>query len=181
MEVATRLLLVLAAPAFVLLKNPMTVKLDKLDCDYNPKFCVNSSCKLKAINRTSGAVTVGCYFVRPLASVNLDIGVYSKSSSNVYQPTPLRFHEDLCALVVGGGNPLVKNTFTWAAETIGRSLPTCPMSGKNMLENVLFDSNFIPSNLLPTGQYRLHMRKSTGSNDTIMLVKYYFTVTNPFY
>jgi hypothetical protein len=103
------------------------VKLDKLQCDFNPAYCGNTSCILKPINRTCGRVIAGCNLVQTLFKVYADVGVYSKSSSNVYHPGPFRFRNDMCALAIGNENVAIQQTFAKALERFRSILQPCPL------------------------------------------------------
>jgi hypothetical protein len=98
----------------------------------------------------------------------------------VFYPGSIRFVQDYCAMM-RGKESIISQTFSNSNKILKDILQPCPVRGKHMIENVPFDSSLIPSNLLPTGDYRMDMRQYNGLNQTIFVVQYFMTIKNPFF
>jgi Protein of unknown function (DUF1091) len=98
----------------------------------------------------------------------------------VFHPGSIRYVQDYCAMMKGE-ETIITKTFSKSYKILKDILQPCPVRGKHGIENVPFDSSLIPSNLLPTGDYRMDMRQYNGLNQTIFVVQYFMTIKNPFF
>jgi hypothetical protein len=76
---------------------------------------------------------------------------------------------------------IITKTFSKNNDLIKAQFKPCPVVGKHLVDNMPFDSSLLPKSVLPSGDFRLDMRQFNGHNDTIMEVKYFITIKNPFF
>lgn len=153
------------------------LKLDKLDCWYNPKIFSHYNCRVEFIDRYTQLVSSTCYILEPQYLSHMHITTFYKF--RVYRKFMLEFDVNLCDL--SDPNKALPHPLLTIGIPIWRKYSTfdlkCPFQGNLTVNRFQIDDSFILKTVIPSGQYRVDMRMyHPNTNETQIDTKIYFTV-----
>ncbi|XP_073847661.1 uncharacterized protein [Musca autumnalis] len=72
------------------------IKFTKLECEPNPKYFYNHTCRLKAVNRYKTIATMKTLIKDVLRNVSVNIVLYARNDVQVFRPLLVNFTANIC-------------------------------------------------------------------------------------
>lgn len=148
-----------------------------MDCWFNPRIYRNSSsCRVDFIDRYTQLISNTCYVMVPQYVLRMHVTVYYKF--RIYRKFLLELDFNLCDLFENKDNPhplmsiIVSILQKYSLEGL-----KCPYQGNMTMKPWQLDFSFIPTLVIPSGQYRVDVRVyNPKTNETVNETKLYLTV-----
>lgn len=130
--------------------------LDYMLCKVNPKFSMNSTCKLSFINRLEKSLTVSNFVIDPIDNVMGRVQLYYKFRSG-YKPMLVDVTCNLCDFFKGAEESKVMNLLIPKLQTYAGRNFTCPYQGIFTIKNMPINMGIFDYLFIPAGSYMLNL------------------------
>ncbi|KAH8319153.1 hypothetical protein KR067_011241, partial [Drosophila pandora] len=133
---------------------PLTIyKTTNVECGTAPKYSVNASCVVKAINWNKAVANMDVYLVQQLKNISVRFQVFKRDYSNKLQPWLVDVTINMCD-AIGRKNFLAYGRLILLfTKTFSNFNHSCPFSGHLFGRGVYIDEKFLP-NVLSLGLYK---------------------------
>ncbi|XP_073842998.1 uncharacterized protein [Musca autumnalis] len=165
--------LILSFNAMEIIYTETIIKATKLVCNPSPKYFVNHSCRLKAVNRYKTLAFMETYIRNELRNVSVNVGLYARNDVNTYNPFLVNFTQNMCWYLNNRRFGTYMKIFMEILNQYTNVNHSCPLKGLLMAKNLYFEGNAV-SSMFPKGSYKCILIFYEGyPSEYIGTVEYY--------
>lgn len=146
--------------------------MNKIECWFNPLVIADGSCSLKLVDRNTQLVSGTAYIIEPQNLARIHLTVFYKF--RVYRKFLIDVDYDLCSVLE---HPMVAMALPLIRKHSNRIDFKCPFQGNYTISRLKYDKQYVPKQIVPSGQYRFDLRVyHPMTNATAFEGKLYCTV-----
>ncbi|KAH8411029.1 hypothetical protein KR222_007451, partial [Zaprionus bogoriensis] len=132
---------------------PVVFKSTNIECEPNPKYMVNVTCKIKARNWNNAVVQIDADLATPLRNTSIHLEVFKKGYNNRYFPFLVDVTFNICDVLSKRNSLSYGKIMTKLATRFSNVNHSCPYTGHLFARDLYIDEHLLPS--FPLGFYRL--------------------------
>ncbi|KAH8316197.1 hypothetical protein KR067_002036, partial [Drosophila pandora] len=137
--------------------DPLTIyKTTNMECGTAPKYSVNASCVVKAINWNKAVANMDVYLVRQLKNISVRYQVFKKDYTNKMQPWLIDVTINMCDIIERRNFLPYGKMIFMISKTFSNFNHSCPYSGHLFGRGLYIDEKIFPV-VFPFGFYKLSL------------------------
>ncbi|XP_075167886.1 uncharacterized protein LOC142240052 [Haematobia irritans] len=117
------------------------LKFTKIECDPNPKYFTNHSCRLRAIDRYKTVVSMKTLIKDVLRNVSVNLALFARNDVNAYRPFLINVTQNVCSFLDKKKSMFYMNAFMKFMTAYTNINHSCPFDGYVFADDLYFDKS----------------------------------------